>query len=199
MDELTRRFLKSFMVKIVPSEKSQNKKDSIDTISETVLDIFVDATFYYMKCITKQATNVAEHAGRTEVHAGDVFDALWNYHENVESLCQFIVDFPKVDTIQVSPYPIELSETVTPGDYPYRADAIVEFAGENQNKLPPHVPQFLPAIAESNFDDITEFNDPSIEVTNETFLAKINVGNCPLVDTIIQSLMAKIEQEQDAQ
>ena len=202
MDDFTKSHLKHFVTKLANAINNENQEDSkkqdqIDSISETSLDILVDAAIYHMKRVANQAMKVAEHAGRTEVNVLDVFDGLWAYNESCESICDFIIDFPKCDiSIQASEYPISMNEN--PGQFPYRADALIEFNGLSEKWVPPQVPQFLPSMAEDNFDDLTEndpdFNVPITEIQTDIPLPVINV-NIPVVDNIVKGVIESTNSE----
>ena len=205
MDDFTRKFLKHFITKLAVVEKNQqeasdSKKDQIDSISETMLDIFVDATLLHMKRLTNETMKVVEHAGRTDANVLDVFDALWVYHENCESIFNFIIDFPKMDTVaQVPEYPkpAEANSDETLPTFPYRADALVEFNGLTSDWLPPHIPQFLPSMSESSFEDRyennTDFTVQINDIKHDSPLPVINVNNT-LVDNIVKSVIGTTDQ-----
>ena len=207
MDDFTKRFLKHFITKLAdekgrPDGQDSNdaKKEQIESISETMLDIFVDATILHMRRLANEAMKVAEHAGRTDVNVLDIFDALWVYHENCGSLFNFIIDFPKLENIsQVPEYPkpAEATSDESLPTFPYRADALIEFNGLSSAWVPPHVPQFLPSMAESNFVDLTEndtdFNVQISDIKQDSQIPVINVNN-PLVDSIVKSVIEKTDQ-----
>lgn len=199
MDEFTRRNLKHYIARLaVNGNDNQTRTMPVETISEAALDIFVDAVLYRMKCISKEAIRTAQHAGRTDVNIQDIFDALWSYREDVITLAESIQQMSM--DVNIEPYPIRPTTTQDTrfndsiGDIPYRADAIVEFHGLNTTWLPPQNPQFFPPFSDSNFLDPTEndqdFHDPSLflesDVTKQDNIQKYL--NCPLVESILQSL-----------
>jgi hypothetical protein len=198
MDNFTRSYLKLFIIKLASAitgenEEGSKKPDHIDSISETALEIVVDSALYHMKRLANEINKFAEHAGRTEVNVLDVFDGLWVFNENCETICDFIIDFPKSDLgVQAGQYPIDSNANETPGIYPYRADALIEFNGLSDNWVPPHVPQFLPLMEDSKFEDLTE-NDPDFnveinDIKTDVPLPVINV-NIPLVNDIVKNVL----------
>ena len=115
------------------------------TISETALEILVEATIARLTAYARAAAQTTAHCGRTDTNAMDVFAGLARFGESVETLALFLNRgdlFPPFEFL-VEPYPIPSTDAKpappTGDTIPFRA---------NMSFGAGHIPTFFPSFPE---------------------------------------------------
>ena len=188
-DNFTRNILKQIILKYEPVNDSIDTKIPYTSISENTLDILVDLIIYYIKNIAKEAIKIAEIGGRTEVNGFDVLDSLWSYHEDVFSLFRMVTSVGTPNDFQIKEYPIETDtqdqDEIT---FPYRAGANVE-NNENNEYLPPYIPQFFPSFSNYGFNDYIEQNFENLNFQIDNIQKPLYKINNSIIDNIVKNIL----------
>jgi histone H3/H4 len=113
-DEFTRQ-----IIRIIIARVAQEK--DFTAISETALEILVDAVIHRLSEIARAAAATTTHCGRTDTNGLDIFAGLFRFGETPESLAHYLRRANQVPPFEflVEPYPLpRLSRLHTPSAPP---------------------------------------------------------------------------------
>ena len=144
MDEVTRYFIKLYIFKVIGKLERP-----VSLVSETAVDILIDAVIYRISKMAKEIKLLAEQNGRASPNGLDVFQILARYREDYNTFSSFILESISFDLEVPSTYPIpvksikyynrEISE-----DFPFRVEAPLSY-DLSENSIPlPHIPPYFP-------------------------------------------------------
>ena len=182
MDSVTRFILKLYIFKI--ASQTQMEQD-VSKISETAVDILIDAVLYRISKMAKEIKLFAEQNGRASANGLDVFHVLKRYREDYNTFYYFILETASYDLEMPLKYPIppknikyydrEVSET-----YPFRVEAPMLLNISEDFTPLPHIPPYFPQPFQA---------DPLITPQTVTNLEKAK--RSPQTNNIIHEEMKK--------
>lgn len=165
MDDYTHKILRIIIAR-------NAVENGFSKISETALDIFVDAVVDYLSDISKLSSLIAISARRTEVNGYDLFAALRDKtNENVKTLTtyisgldqsklnyKFIPNYPEPFVPQFYKQQVESKEIKThpPQRFPIN---------QPQNQSKPYIPVFYPNIPEEYIQK--EEENPAVQTKTQ--------------------------------
>ena len=193
-DPFTEQILKMVIAKVA-------KQCNFSTISETALNIFVDATIFYIQSISSKAGKITTHCGRTDTNGYDFFFALYhNANETPESLSHFLNRTTQIPPFEYSiyPYPLpmkteyntdKIKPTSTP--HPFRIYVPIRDKSGNCSHIPDCYLDFPPKYTYSQGNMVPE---PSVDVQIEAQRSKDQKKLQEQIDAISQNSDTKMQQ-----
>jgi hypothetical protein len=143
-DEFTRHIFR-----LILARAAQTKEFS--SISETALEILIDAVIFRLSAFARTAASITSHCGRTDTNGLDVFAALSRHGETPESLSVYLrkgEHIPAFDFL-VDPYPLARlprlfsspsQQSGTAPAIPFRANTTFVPSQATSKHIPPFFP-----------------------------------------------------------
>jgi hypothetical protein len=141
-DEFTRHVFRLILARVA-------QQKGFTTISETALEILIDAIIDRLSEMARSAARITTRCGRTDTNGLDIFAALFKFQETPDSLSQYLRrpdQFPPFEFL-VEPYPLprlprfftSVAPQPTQPTVPFRANTT--FIANPANS---HIPPFFP-------------------------------------------------------
>ena len=148
-------FTKSILKGII-AEFAQKK--GFSSISRSSLEILVDIAIYYLSQIAIEASNIASNGHRSDVNGLDIFFALDKFHENPNTLSNYINSISlSTYPIYIDPYPLPYvslfykNQEKAADTLPFRTNMVIAFSDSNSSAINSNnlsIPPFYPAHPE---------------------------------------------------
>ena len=193
-DPFTEQILKMIIAKVA-------LQNDFSTISETALNIIVDATIYYIQTICSEASKLTTHCGRIDTNGYDFFHALYHIaHETPASLAQFLnrsIQIPPFE-YQICSYPIpsgiefQRDKVKQATVRPFRTYVPIKDKTANYSHIPDFYPDFPPqyTYSQGNMAKEPSMDDAQIEMQRSKDQKKLQEQ----IDAISQNSDTKMQQ-----